>query len=92
MIVRIATEGQYELTDGELPALEELDRAVLDACKAGDEPRFREVYARMLELVRTQGRPLGDEELAPSELILPPPDVTLEEAQREFTGEGLLPD
>jgi hypothetical protein len=92
MIVRIATEGQYELTDGELPALEELDRAVLDACEANDEPRFRTAYARLLELVRTQGRALSDEELAPSGMILPPPDVTLAEARREFTGEGLIPD
>jgi hypothetical protein len=88
MIIRIATEGQYELTDGELPALHELDRAAAAACEADDEPRFREVYARLLELVRTQGRVLTDDELAPSDLILPPPDVTLEEAREGFGGEG----
>jgi hypothetical protein len=91
MIVRIATEGQYELTDGDLPALHELDRAAIAACEAGDEDRFRNVFARLLELVRTLGRPLPDDELASSDLILPPPDVTLAEANREFTGEGLIP-
>jgi hypothetical protein len=34
---------------------------------------------------------VGDDELVGSDLILPPPDVTLEEASAEFTGEGLIP-
>ena len=38
------------------------------------------------------GASLADEELEPSDLMLPPADITLEEAREEFTGEGLLPD
>ena len=30
-------------------------------------------------------------ELVGSDVILPPPDVTLEEAKAEFSGEGLIP-
>ena len=44
----------------------------------------------MLELARS-GAELGDDELEESEVILPPPDISLEEAGAEFTGEGLIP-
>ena len=91
MIVRIATEGQYELDDDAVPALNELDNAAVAACESGDEERFRTTFGKLLELVRTQGRPLEDDELEGSSLILPPPDVSLEEAQTEFSGEGLIP-
>jgi hypothetical protein len=41
--------------------------------------------------VRTNGRRLEEDELEGSDLILPPPDVSLEEAKTEFSGEGLIP-
>jgi hypothetical protein len=34
---------------------------------------------------------VSEDRLAPSDLILPPPDVSLAEAREEFTGEGLIP-
>ena len=46
----------------------------------------------MLELVRRDGKELGDDELEESDVILPPPDTTLAEAAHEFTGDGLIPD
>lgn len=91
MIVRIATEGQYELTEGDLEAMNELDNAAVSACQAGDEAGFHDVFMKLLGFVRTHGRMLGDDELAESGLILPPPDITVEEARTEFTGEGLIP-
>jgi hypothetical protein len=91
MIVRISTEGQYELPDGDLTALNELDNAAVDACEAGDEGQFHDVFAKLLDLVRTQGRALAEDEFAGSDLILPPPDVSMEEASAEFHGEGLIP-
>jgi hypothetical protein len=91
VIVRIATEGQYEVQAGTVPALNELDNETVAACDADDEERFKQVYSKLLELIRTEGRPLGDDELEGSDLILPPPDVSLEEAKQEFSGEGLIP-
>ena len=91
MIVRIATEGQYELEDGAIAKLNELDNAAVAACDAGDEARFRSVYGELLELIRNEGRRLDESELEGSDLIMPPPDVSLEEAKAEFSGEGLIP-
>jgi hypothetical protein len=92
VIVRISTEGQYRLPDGDADRLNELDNDAVTAVDAGDEDRFHEVFEQMLDLVRSEGRPLAMEDLEESDLILPPPDLTFVEAGEHFTGEGLIPD
>jgi hypothetical protein len=91
VIIRIATEGQYELDPGDEPALNQLDNAAVAASESGDAAAFYEVYGRLLAFLREHGRPVDDDHLGGSDLILPPPDVSFEEAREEFTGEGLLP-
>ena len=91
MIVRIATEGQYELLGSDEETLDELDRHAVAAAEAGDEQQFHDSFARLLEYVRSNGQPVSDERLDSSDLILPPPDTSLEQARAEFTGEGLIP-
>lgn len=92
MIVRISSEGQYEVPDGLRDELNEVDNRIVVAVEAEDEASFRHSFDELLGLVRSQGRPLDGDDLAESELILPPPDMTLSEAARDFTGDGLLPD
>ena len=92
MIVRISTEGQYRLPDGDADRLNDLDNDVVAAVEAGDEERFGEVFAQLLELVRSDGTPLAEDELEESDVILPPPDLTFDEAGVQFTGDGLIPD
>ncbi len=91
MIVRIATEGQYEIGDGDVDALNELDNEAVAACDSGDEERFRDVYSRLLAWVRSNGNLVAEDYLGGSDVILPPPDVSLDEARAEFSGEGLIP-
>ena len=91
MIVRIATEGQYELSDDSRAELGELDNEVIAACQSDDEEQFRASFGRLLDFVRTQGRPVSDDQLVGSDLIVPPPDVSVQEAKEEFSGEGLIP-
>jgi hypothetical protein len=92
VIVRIATEGQYEVPDDLLDELNRLDNETVSAVESADETRFAESYGALLELVRSRGTKLGEDDLQESTLIFPPPDLTLAEAEHEFTGEGLLPD
>ena len=92
MIVRVLGEGQYRLPDEDAERLNELDNRAVSAVESGDETGFHELWTQMLELVQTDGEPLPDDELVESEVILPPRDVTFEEAKGEFTGEGLIPD
>jgi hypothetical protein len=90
MIVRIATEGQYRVADGQLTRLKQLDDAVVRAAESGDHESFEQRFGELLEFVRS-GELLDDTHLEGSDAILPPPDVTLAEATRGFSGEGLIP-
>ena len=92
MIVRIATEGQYEIPDEDSDRLNDLDNEVVAAVEAGDEERFHELFESMLNMIRSDGRPVADDVLEESDVILPPPDTTFAEASAKFTGEGLIPD
>ena len=92
MIVRIFGEGQFRLDDTALATLDELDDAVVTAVEREDDEGFRERFTALLGFVRDHGDSLPDDELSPSDYILPPRDLTLEEARSEFTGEGLVPD
>jgi hypothetical protein len=92
VIARIATESQYRLDDEAAAQLNELDNEAGAPRDGGDEDRFHEVFEQMLDLVRREGSPLGDDELEESDVILPPPDISFVEAGSEFTGEGLIPD
>ncbi len=91
MIVRITTEGQYNLPGGFVDQLNDIDNRLVEAVEAGDHAEFEALLKEMLTLVRENGSPLPLDELVESDLILPEPDLTLEEAQGLFTGEGLLP-
>ena len=92
MIVRISGEGQFRLPDEDAERLNELDNRAVSAAEQGDETGFQELWSQMLELVAADGNALADDELVESDVILPPPDVTFEEAGEGFTGEGLIPD
>ena len=91
MIVRISTEGQYELTESDGEVVGELDNQAVAACEAGDEEQFKQAFKELIEFVRKNGRPVPEETLEPSHVIIPPPDVSFEEARAEFSGEGLIP-
>jgi hypothetical protein len=92
VIVRIATEGQYRLTDDVRERVNELDNACVAAVERGDEPEFHRTFEQLLELIRTEGQPVGDDDLESSDVLVPPPDTTFAEAAEDFTGEGLIPD
>jgi hypothetical protein len=91
VIVRIATEGQYELTERDAEVLNDLDTQAVAASESGDEEQFKQAFKALIEFVRGNGQRVPDDILEPSDVILPPPDVSFEEARAEFTGEGLIP-
>jgi hypothetical protein len=91
VIVRISGEGQFRLPDEDADRLNELDNRAVSAVEQGDQAAFQELWSQMLELVANDGNALDDDELVESDVILPPRDVTFEEAKGEFTGEGLIP-
>jgi hypothetical protein len=91
VIVRIATEDQYEIAGDDYTQLNDLDDAVVAAVEAGDEEEYAKRFAALIEWIRTNGTVVGDDDLRESDVIVPPADTDLAEARRDFSGEGLIP-
>jgi hypothetical protein len=92
VIVRLSGEGQYRVPDGVVQRLNDLDDAAQAAVDAEDEPELDRRLDEMWELVRREGELLPDDDLSPSDFVIPPSDLTLEETKRLFSHEGLIPD
>lgn len=92
MIVRLMGEGQYRVDDACLARLDELDDAAMEALGRDDEAELDARLDEMWAVVREQGERLDDGDLTPSDLIVPPSDLTLEETRVLFSDEGLVPD
>jgi len=91
VIVRILGEGQLDVPDGEIDSLNALDEAVQAAVESDDDPAFTQSLVALLSRVREVGRPLPDDEILPSDLVLPSADATLAEVRELLGDEGLIP-
>ena len=92
MIVRLMGEGQYRVDDSILESLNELDDEAGRAVEQGDEETLRRLLATIASTVRDRGERLADDDLSASDAIVPPEDLSLDEAKQLFDGEGLIPD
>ena len=91
MIVRLMGEWQYRVDDGLREQLNELDDLAGAALEAGDEPELDARLDQIFALVQREGERLADD-LSPSDAIVPPSDMTLEETRQLMTAEGFIPD
>ena len=92
MIVRLMGEGQWRIDDALRERLNGLDNEAVAALDRDDEGELDAKLDEMWQLVKSEGEQLPDEDLAPSDVIIPPSDLTLEETRQLFEGEGLIPD
>lgn len=92
MIIRIQGEGQYRVNSALLDELNEIDNRLVVLAAEDDEAGFRRTLQELLDRVRTQGEELPVEDIHPSDVILPPPDLEFPEARTIFVAEGLIPD
>ncbi len=91
MIVRILGEGQYLVPDDQRAALEKLDDDLDDAVDSGDETGFAAALAALTAEVRSAGQALADDDFAPSDLVVPFADATLEETKALLADPGDSP-
>ena len=91
MIVRIMGEGQFEVTDDTLKQLNDLDGRLEQTLEAGAREDFAVILEQMVTLVRNQGEKLPDDNLQPSEAVLPPADASADELRALLKEEGLIP-
>jgi len=101
-VVRIlGGEGQFEVSSAVLDRINAIDNRIVEMVageKKGESKeeengeRFRELLAEMIGVVKREGNALDPGEIVESDVIVPPADLSLEEAKKIFTGEGIIPD
>ncbi|MCW2950325.1 MAG: hypothetical protein JWN41_1338 [Thermoleophilia bacterium] len=91
MIVRIMGEGQFEVADADIDALNELDDALTTAVKQRDEAAFERGLAELLGRVREGGSSCSVDFLAPSDFVLPEAGSTIDEVEALLADDGLVP-
>jgi hypothetical protein len=87
VIARIMTENQYRLTDEDAAALDRMDDPLHEAIKSGDEQAFAAELEKVVAFVREKGTVIPVEEVIPSDVIIPAPDMTVAEA-RQYLQKG----
>lgn len=91
MIVRILGEGQFDVPDEALEALNDLDDELIAAIEAGDTDRFTSTLGALLADVRSHAAPHPLDTLDQSDLVLPGPDSSMEQVRELLGEEGLIP-
>ena len=92
MIVRLMGEGQYELEKKHVDEVNKIDNNIVNIVKKGDEKVFKTEFKKLSDYVKRNGKKIPDDVIKPSEFIIPPSDLTLDEAKKIFAGDGLFPD
>jgi hypothetical protein len=91
VIVRLLGEGQFRVDDALIARLNELDDEVARAVEQNDERALWAGLQALADTVRENGEKLSDEELVPSDAVIPPEDLSLEEARDLLSEEGFIP-
>jgi hypothetical protein len=91
MIIRILGEGQFDFPDDALDGLNVLDTRLEIAIALHDDAAFGIVLRRLLREVHALGTPVPEEEIVPSDLVLPPEDAGLDEVSMFLADDGLVP-
>jgi len=92
MIVRIMGQGQYKIDSFLVEKLNTIDNHIVDHITKGDRDGFRRDLAKLISVVKEKGEPLDSADIVQSDIIVPPADLTFEEASNIFSGHGLIED
>jgi hypothetical protein len=84
-------EGQWNIDDTLRDELNAIDIELDADVNAGDGTGFARHLAAMYDLVRARGLPVAIDELVPSDALVPPRDISLEELRQLVGEEGLIP-
>lgn len=91
MIIRIMSDGQYKMGGKHLDEINDLDNLAVSALEKENVKLFYKKYEELINYVRKNGNKVPLKDIVESDFILPPADVTPEEALLFFEGEGVIP-
>jgi hypothetical protein len=90
MIIRILGEGQFLLDEVHLEKVNAIDNQIVVDVTQGNKVKYEQNLAKLISTVKELGQPLDPARIIASDIIIPPPDMSLEEARKVFAGEGLI--
>lgn len=97
VIARIAGRGQFKINKETLNKINKIDDLIVgvvknDSDKKKQERELGEKLNEIIGLISAEGKRLEDNEIIQSTVVIPSPDISLEEAKKIFVGEGILPE
>jgi hypothetical protein len=92
VIVRLMGDAQYRVHDELREKLNELDDQAAEALERNDEAAMDGFLDQMWKLVQAEGELVPFDDLHPSDALIPPSDLSLEETRQLFSEDGLIPD
>ncbi|MDY0386352.1 MAG: hypothetical protein RBT65_04320 [Methanolobus sp.] len=92
MIIRIVSEGQYEVPSSFFDELNAIDNSIVELVSQENENDYRKELSKLIDMIKTNGKQLDDSDIVESNVIVPPSDLTFEEAKDIFTGVGVFED
>lgn len=92
-IVRIMGHGQFTVDVWTLRKLNDIDHALVEIVsrERSDDSEFKQRLAELNDMVIKNGKPLDPHGIIKSDIILPSADLSIDEAKKLFSGEGVIP-
>jgi hypothetical protein len=104
IIVRVSGQGQFKVNKETMNRINEIDNEIVDLIentnsgggggknKTQQEKEFRGKLEQLAKLVTVEGKHLDDKEITQSNIIVPDPDISIEQAKKIFKDEGIIPE
>jgi len=90
MIVRIMGDKQYRIDSCFLDDMNTIDNQIVNHVGKGDAEAYARDLSRLVSLVRANGEPLDAGHIAISDVVVPPEDLSIEEARQIFSKDGII--
>jgi hypothetical protein len=103
IIVRVSGQGQFKVNGEILDRINDIDNSIVNLLENTDvdvdsnsskvkQKDLNEKINEIISLIRTNGMPLDDKEITQSQIMIPNPDISVDEAKKIFRGEGIIDD
>jgi hypothetical protein len=75
-------DNQYRIDDTHNGEIARLDGELMEALEGHNQPEFQSALAQLVAFVQQHGQMVPDDELVPSDVMVPAADMTLDEAHQ----------
>jgi hypothetical protein len=90
LIIRVMGEGQYRAPEALCDELNQIDNRIVDLVEEGNSVELRNELSKLISEIKEKGEAIEAREILQSDIIVPPGDLSLEEAKAIFKGSGIF--